>query len=150
MKAALASLINRKNRSKTAFDVEEELQFHLEMLEHKFTRHGMSSADARAAALRRFGNPDKIKNQCLEICRGSSPLRGVLKVLSVLLAFTGLAIHIFSSDYKVAHVGDTLTAIAITGRLLLYVRGLTPSIFLPATKQGSLSVVSNSSDDSSN
>lgn len=80
---------------------------------------GMSSADAKAAALKRFGNPYRIRNQCVEIRRRGSPLRRALKTFSILLALTGLAIHILSSNYKVARVGDTLIMIASSGRLLL-------------------------------
>ena len=127
MKVALANLLNRCDRSRIAFDVEEELQFHIEMLERKFTAYGMSAADAKAAALRRFGNPDRIRNQCVEISRRSSPLRRVLKWFSILLAVTGLAIRILSPDPNVAHIGGTLIMIAISGRLLLYVRGLSSS-----------------------
>jgi hypothetical protein len=141
MKAALANLLHLRDRRRIAFEVEQELQFHLQMLEHKFTQHGMSPADARAAALRRFGNPDRIRNECVEIRERNSPLQRVLKTLSILLALTGLAIHVLNSDFKVARVGDTLIMIAISGRLLLYVRGLRPSTLLFATKEASLSVV---------
>jgi len=150
MKVAIANLFNRRDRRSIVFDVQEELQFHIEMLERKFTVDGMSTADAKAAALRRFGNPDRIRHQCMEIRRRNSPLRRVLKTFSILLALTGLAIHILNSDYKVVRIGDVLIAIAILSRLLLYVRGLSPSIFLPATKAASLSVMSEPSKDGSN
>ena len=42
--------------------------------------------------------------------------------------------RIASTDLHVAHIGDTLIAIAVAGRLLLYVRGLSPSRFLPRNK----------------
>ena len=99
----------------------------------------MSAADAKAAALRRFGNLETVKRQCVTIRTRSSLLRRVLKWSSILIALAGLAIHILSSDYKVTHIGDTLIMIAVAGRLLLYVRGLSPSTFLPKTKQKCLS-----------
>jgi len=72
-------------------NVDEELQSHIEMLEHKFN------------------------------------------------ALTGLAIHTLSSDYKVAHIGQTLIMIAISGRLLLYVRGLTiPRLAKTSTKRAGI------------
>jgi hypothetical protein len=107
---------------KTAFQVEEELQFHVEMLERKYVREGMSDAHAKAAALKRFGNFERIKKQCVNISRRSSPLQRVLKASSILIALTGLVIHALSSDYKVARIGTTLIIIAISGRLLLHVR----------------------------
>jgi len=110
---------------KTSLDVEEELQFHIEMLERKYAQQGMPTAEARAAALRRFGNLETVKRQCVTIRKRSSPLRRVLKLSLIFIALAGLAIHMLSSDYKVGRIGSVLIMIAITGRLLLYVRGLT-------------------------
>lgn len=140
-------VLNRPGHRRTALDVDEELQFHIEMLERKFNEHGMSSADAKAAALRRFGNPDRVRRQCIEISRRSNPIRRCLKIFSILLAFTGLAIYILSSDYKVAHIGETLIMIAISGRLLLYVRGFLPSIPI---RKASLSILSDRREDVAN
>ena len=120
----IANLLTR--RHKASLDVEEELQFHIEMLERKYAQQGMPAAEAKTAALRRFGNVERVKRQCVTISRRRSLLRRVLKMSSILIALAGLAIHILGSDYKVARIGDTLIMIAIMSRLLLYVRGLTP------------------------
>ena len=138
MKTAIANLLTR---SKTPFEVDEELQFHIEMLERKYAQQGMPAADAKAAALRRFGNFETIKKQCVEISRRNSVRRRVLKTASILIALTGLSIRILSSDLKIAHIGDTLIMIAISGRLLLYVRGLSPSTFLSETNETCPSIV---------
>ena len=130
-------------RTKTAYDVEEELRFHVEMLERKYSQQGMSPNAANAAALRRFGNVDRIKKQCVNIRQRNGPLRRVLKAFSILVALIGLSIWILSSEYKVARIGSMLIMIAIAGRLLLYVRGLSPWTFLPGTKQTSQSLFSN-------
>ena len=126
MKVALRNILIRPNRTKTAFEVEEELQFHVEMLERKYAQQGMPDAHANAAALKRFGNLERVKKQCVAIKRRNSLLRRVVKISAILVAVTGLSIHTFSSDYKVAHIGSTLIMIAVLGRLLLYVRGLSP------------------------
>jgi len=110
---------------KTALDVEEELQFHIEMIERKYTQDGMSAAEAKAAASRRFGNLETVKRQCVTIRKRSSSLQRVLKLSLILIALAGLAILMLSSDYKVGRIGSVLIMIAIAGRLLLYVRGLT-------------------------
>jgi hypothetical protein len=136
----------RANRKKTAFEVEEELQFHIEMLERKYTQQGMPDAHAKAAALKRFGNTERVKKQCVDISRRRSLFRRILKVSTILIALTGLAIHALSSDYQVARIGTVLIVIAVSGRLLLYVRGLSPWIFLPGTKT-SLSVVTDTPKD---
>jgi hypothetical protein len=116
-----------KRHQNTSLDVEEELRFHVEMLERKYAQQGMSAIAANAAALRRFGNLETVKRQCVTIRKRSSLLCRVLKLLSILIALTGLAVHMLSTDYKVARIGSVLIMIAIAGRLLLYARGLSPT-----------------------
>jgi hypothetical protein len=87
----------------------------------------MSAIAANAAALRRFGNLETVKRQCVTIRKRSSLLCRVLKLLSILIALTGLAVHMLSTDYKVARIGSVLIMIAIAGRLLIYARGLSPT-----------------------
>jgi hypothetical protein len=128
MKIALRKLLRRPDPTQTTVEVEEELQFHIEMLERKYAEQGMSEPNAKAASLKRFGNLERVTKQCVDIRRRSSLLRRILKMSSVLLALTGLAIHILSSDYRVARIGTTLIMIAVLGRLLLYVRGLNPRL----------------------
>jgi hypothetical protein len=145
--ALLSNLIIRPNRKKTACEVDDELQFHIEMLERKYAQQGMSDAHAKAAALKRFGNFERVKKQCVDISRRNSLVRRVFKWSSILIALTGIAIQTLSSDYKVARIGNLLIVIAIVGRLLLYVRGLGTSAFLPSTKQTSLSVFTDTPED---
>ena len=123
----IAELLRRSSCNKTALNVEEELRFHLEMLERKYVQHGMSAAEAKIAATRRFGNLERVKYHCIAISSRNSLLRRVLKASSIVIALVGLSIHILSSDLNVAHIGDTLIMIAIAGRLLLYVHGLIPT-----------------------
>ena len=115
------------SHKKTAREVEEELQFHIDMLERKYTQQGMPDAHAKAAALKRFGNLERVKKECVDITRRNSLPRRVLKSASILIALTGLAIHSLNSDYKVARIGTMLITIAVSGRLLVYVRGLSPN-----------------------
>ena len=147
MKIALPNLLIPHNRAKTPSEVEEELQFHIEMLERKYTQHGMPAAQAKAAAITRFGNVERIKQQCVDIVRRNSLPRRVFKTFSILMVLTGLAIRILNADYKVDRIGTMLIVIAISGRLLLYVRGLSPWTFFPRTKETSLSVVTEIPDD---
>ena len=133
-------LLKHLDHKKIAFDVEDELRFHVEMLQEKYTRHGMSPAEAKAAAQKRFGNFERVKNQCVQISRRSSLLQHVLKTSLILIAFTGLLINILNSDYKVERIGTLLIAIAILGRVLLYVRGLSSASFLPRTKETTLAI----------
>ena len=122
---------------KTERDVAEELQFHVDMLELKYAQNGMSTAQAKAAAQRRFGSFERIKQQCVTISERTTPLRRVLKTSFILIGLAGLAVRIFSSDFNVSRIGAVLIMIAISGRLLLYVRGLDPSTFFPKSKEKS-------------
>ena len=123
----IANLLMRPSRNQTVLDVEDELRFHLEMLERKYIQHGMPAAEAKTAATRRFGNLERVQQQCVAISRRNSFLRRVLKWLTIVIALIGLSIRVVSLDITVAHIGDTLIMIAIAGRLLLYVHGLSPT-----------------------
>ena len=149
MKTILANLFKNPNRKQTMFEVEDELQFHIEMLERKYVQDGMSAAAAKAAALRRFGSIERAMKQCLNIRNRNSLLRRVLKPSLIILALTGLSIRLLSSDRHVDHIGDILIMIAIFGRLLLYVRGLSPSTFLSGTNETCPSIVTETPQDAS-
>jgi len=145
----IANLLKRPGRNESVLEVEDELQFHLEMLERKYIQHGMSVVEAKAAALRRFGDLERVKKQCVVISSRNSLLRRILKISSILLALMGLSIQIFGSDYKVLRIGHLLIMIAIATRLLLYVRGLSPTTLLSATRERPLSVFNDTPDDRS-
>ena len=147
MRTALANLFKNPNRKQILFEVEDELQFHIEMLERKYVHDGMSPPAAKAAALRRFGSLEKAMKQCVYIRSRNSLLRRVLKISAILLGLTGLSIRLLSSDLRVDHIGDILIMIAIAGRLLIYVRGLSPSIFLSGTNETCPSIVTETPKD---
>src|SRR5690349_20933307 len=50
-------------RGRVEREYEEEMRFHLEMETAENVRRGMNAADARRAALRAFGNADRIREQ---------------------------------------------------------------------------------------
>jgi len=125
---SVMSLIKRFDREQCKREIEEELRFHLLLTEEQFQLE-MTEADAKAAALRRFGDVERIKDQCFEISRRSH--RSVLAARSFLifLFLAGVLVRVFSTELHVTRVGGLLIAIAIAGRLFLYVRGLNPSRF---------------------
>ena len=141
MKTILAKLFRNPYRKQLVFEVEDELQFHIEMLERKYVQDGMSSAAAKAAALRRFGSLEKAMKQCVDIRSRNSLRRRVLKASLIILGLIGLSIRILSTERNLDHMGDLLIMIAIAGRLLLYVRGLSPSTFLSGTDETCPSIV---------
>ena len=149
MKTAIANLFKNPNRKQIVFEVEDELQFHIEMLERKYAQDGMSAAAAKTAALRRFGSLERATKQCVNIRSRNSLLRRVLKTSLIILGLTGLSIRIFSSDLYVDRIGGVLIMIAIAGRLLLYVRGLSPATFLSGTNETCPSIVTETPRDRS-
>jgi len=74
MKTILAKLFRNPYRKQIVFEIEDELHFHIEMLERKYVQDGMSAAAAKAAALRRFGSLEKAMKQCVDI-RSRNTLR---------------------------------------------------------------------------
>jgi hypothetical protein len=117
-------------------EVEEELRFHLELLEEHF-QQASSFADARASALKRFGNVELIKDQCVEISKRKRPFARALKSFLILTFLAGIFVRIFGTELHVTRVGEMLIAIAAMGRLFLYVRGLNPSGFRPKSDASS-------------
>ena len=149
MKITLANLFKNPNRKQIMFEVEDELQFHIEMLERKYAQDGMSAAAAKAAALRRFGSLERAMKTCVDIRNRNSLVRRVLKTSLIILGLTGILIRFLSSDFKVDRIGGVLLMIAISGRLLLYVRGLSPSTFLSGTNETCPSIVTETPQDAS-
>jgi hypothetical protein len=141
MKNEIANLFKNFNRKQIVFEVEDELRFHIEMLERKYAQDGMSAAAAKAAALRRFGSLERAMKQCVNIRSRNSLLRRVLKMSLILIGLIGLSLRMLGSDLNIHHIGDILIMIAISGRLLLYVRGLSPSNFLSGTNETCPSIV---------
>jgi hypothetical protein len=130
MKAVKERLFKPLNRAEIGREIEEELRFHLELLTEEHLQLDLSLAEARAAALKRFGDVEQIKDQCVEISRRSHPYIRSLKFFLILIFLVGVLVRIFSPEYHVTRVGDILIAVGILGRLLVYARGLRPSSFL--------------------
>ncbi len=129
MEALITSLFKRLNRRKIALEVEEELSFHIELLRREHMRQGMSPAMAKDATLKRFGDLEQIKTECVEISRRSHPLMRALKSFLILIFLAGVLMRVFSNNLNVRHIGDLLMAVGALSRLLLYARGLSPTSF---------------------
>jgi hypothetical protein len=130
-KGVMGRIFESFNSQSAKREIDEELRLHLELLTAAFQQQGnMSSAEAKDAALSRFGNVEQIRDQCVEISRRNHPAIRALKSLLTLTFLLGVLVRVFSTEYHVTHVGGTLIAVGALGRLLVYVRGLNPSIFL--------------------
>jgi hypothetical protein len=130
MKAVLGSPFKLFDSDHTRSEVDEELRFHLELLTEAHLRQDTSLAEAQAAALKRFGDVDRIKNQCVEISRRSNPLLRALKTFMILVFLVGIAVRVFSFEFHLTRMGGVLITVGVLGRLFLYVRGLNPSSYL--------------------
>lgn len=118
-------------------EVEEELRFHLELLTEQHLQHADSLVEARASALRRFGNVEQVKDQCVEISKRKRPFTRALKSFLILTFLAGIFVRIVGTELHVVRVGVMLIAVAVMGRLFLYVRGLKPAGFRPKSDTSS-------------
>lgn len=75
-------------------EIEEELQFHLEMRARENVALGMTEEEARADAARRFGDYERIREACLEVKDHQSARRGA--VLPLVLTCINVALCICS------------------------------------------------------
>jgi len=57
-----------------------------------------------------------------------------LKILFTLMFFAGVLVRVFKTELHITRLGDVLMMVAISGRLFLYVRGLSPASFLSSEK----------------
>jgi hypothetical protein len=112
-------------------EIEEELQFHLDLLTEEHCRQDMSWEHAQAAALKRFGNVEQIRDECVRIARRNHPIVLALKWFLGFVFVTGVLVRIFGTDYHVTRVGDVLMAVGILSRLLLHLRVMNPFVAKP-------------------
>lgn len=112
-------------------EVDEELRFHLDLLTEQNLQDADTVVEARAAALRCFGDVEQVKDECVEISKRNRPLTRALKTFFVFTFLAGVLVRIFGTELHVDRVGQMLIAIGVMGRLFLYVRGSKPSGFRP-------------------
>ena len=129
MRAVNRRLFKRFDGERIKGEVEEELCFHLELLTEALLRQDMSQEEANDAALKRFGNVEQIRDQCVQINRRNHPVNRALKSFLTLVFLAGVLVRVFSPEFHFTRIGDILMAVGILGRLWVYVRGLNPSSF---------------------
>jgi hypothetical protein len=110
-------------------EVDEELQFHLDALTEQHLQNAGTFEEAQASALKRFGDVEQVRDECVEISKRSRAVVRALKSLTVLVFLGGILLRIFSTELHVDRVGQMLIAIGVMGRLFLYVRSLKPAVF---------------------
>jgi hypothetical protein len=133
---ATGQSFHRLNRNAIERDVAAELECHLDLLTREYLQKGMPSVEAKVAALKQFGNVERIADQCAEIRRRRRPLVLIAKVLLSIIFLTGILIRILAGDFHLKRCGDLLSAVSFLSWVLLYVR-LHTSLFLLEDKASS-------------
>ena len=129
LKAVQGRLFKRFDRDQIEREIDEELRLHIELLTQEHLQKDLSLTEATDAALKRFGSVERVKEQCVEISRSNGPLMRALKALLIPVFLFGVLLRVFSTEIHFLRVGDLLIFVASLGRLLLYVRSLSPSSF---------------------
>ncbi len=138
-----------KRRREIEREVEEELGFHIELLRRDHQQQGLAPEAANEAIARRFGDINKIKNECVAISSRSQPLVRVLKAVLLLLFCSGIVVRWSGSEINFRHLSNLLMAVSVLGYALLYARALTPANFVaPADDVRSLSILPRHADSS--
>jgi hypothetical protein len=124
-------------------EIEDELQFHIEMRTRDNIEAGMSAEDAEADAMRRFGDFDQIRSTCEEISR--ERLEGGMKAVkgfTWIIFGCGLTLKLAASVVGLQSVGTFLILIAGLWRLLIHLREIRPDQRrITAAEQPTLSVI---------
>ena len=103
-------------------EVEEELQFHVDMCAREYESQGLSAEEAKSRAKNRLGDVSAVKRQCVQIrARTNARVRAMIMLSSTLLTL-GIFIHLSTTDYRVARTGTVLIMIAVLGTLLTFVK----------------------------
>jgi hypothetical protein len=124
------ALIRRLDSRQAQLEIEEELQFHLDLLTAEHCRQDMTWDEARARAIKSFGNVEKIRDQCVRIARRSHPVVVALKWFLGFVFVTGVLVRVFSPEFHITRVGNILMAVGALSRLLLYLRGMNPASYV--------------------
>ncbi len=117
MKAVKERLFRPLNRAEIGREIEDELRLHLELLTEEHLQLDLTLAEARAAALKRFG-----KAQCVEISRRNHPFVLALKCFLALVFLAGVLIRVFGGDFHITRCGNLLMVVSFLTWALLYAR----------------------------
>ena len=129
MKDLTRRLFNPTGSEAIEREVDEELRFHLDQLTEQHLQDADTLLEARASAMKRFGDFEQVKDECVEISKRRRPLLRALKSFLALTFILGLFVRIFATELHVDRVGQMLIFVGVLGRLFLYVRDLKPAAF---------------------
>ena len=127
----LTRLFRRLDSRRAHREIEEELQFHLDLLTEEHCRQNMLWHQAQVVALKRFGNLERIKDECVRITDRNHPGLLALKWFFGFVFVMGVLVRVFSPEYHLTRMGGILMAVGVLSRLLLYVRSMNPWRYVP-------------------
>ena len=126
IKATTRFICARRRPDEMMREVETELRFHIEMRTRANVEKGMSPPDAQRAALRSFGDFERVRNNCCEIRRSlpldSTPLRMGLHITVAVLAGLAALWAVNVPHHSFTGVMRQLIAITVLTYLLVVVR----------------------------
>ena len=141
-------------RARIEREIEDELRFHLEMREREHLTAGLPPEQARAEALRRFGDFEGVKEACREISLeklGDKLHLKAIKGFIWIMIGSGLAIRAASSINTVRHSGEILIWIGVLWRVLIHLRAMQPAKYrAPANEDCMLILAEPAPDESGN
>ena len=116
-------------------EVDEELNFHIDMQTTEYESRGISREQSRAMAETRFGNVSRIKKECVRIGSGNPVLVWILDAVFMMSLVMGLLLRLFVPESHVNRVGDVMMMIGGLGILLVYAKQCGASVFNSSSKK---------------
>jgi len=131
MASAFARVLNSLSRKDIERDVDEELDFHIGLLQQEYIRLGMTPEQAINATEERFGDIRRVRKECVDISKRQRPTVLLLKLMFALIFLLGVMVAVFSPETHVDRVGHLLMTIGALSYFLVYSRNFNPSFFTP-------------------
>ena len=119
MYKSLIKFIRRFDGRALHRQVEEELQFHIEMRAQDYQREGLDFDASLEKAKVRFGDFEMVKRQCVEISAQNSVGIWILKILFTMSFLLGVLVKSLNPELHATRIGSVLMMIGIFGGLLL-------------------------------
>jgi Bacterial Ig-like domain len=114
--AAQLPTADRRSIRDVEQEIRDELEVHLAMRTDELRQRGLPPAEARAAAVARFGDVERIRRACRKALLGERIMLQRLQVALIavlLLAVIVLAYQVYSTQRTMADVSDQLTRLRI-------------------------------------
>ncbi len=115
-------LLRRRLKGSIESEVEAELQFHIEMQSCDYEKLGVTPAKSRAMAEKRFGNVERIKDECVRISKRTTVLTWILNAAFLLFLIFGLFLRLLVPQMQINRVGTVMIMIGMLGILLVYAK----------------------------